>query len=50
MIRSQSRNPQNFLLDHNSLFDLLANSPEGYAETLKCWELDADGFVETMLE
>ncbi|PYH33878.1 catalase [Aspergillus neoniger CBS 115656] len=29
VIRSQSRNPQNFLLDHNSLFDLLANTPEG---------------------
>ena len=31
VIRSQARNPQNFLLDHNSLFDLLANTPEGYA-------------------
>lgn len=30
VIRSQYRNPQNFLLDHNSLFDLLANTPEGY--------------------
>ncbi|KOS43180.1 hypothetical protein ACN38_g5896 [Penicillium nordicum] len=29
VIRSQYRNPQNFLLDHNSLFDLLANTPEG---------------------
>ncbi|KAH8422403.1 catalase [Aspergillus melleus] len=29
VIRSQHRNPQNFLLDHNSLFDLLANTPEG---------------------
>ncbi|KAL2796187.1 catalase [Aspergillus keveii] len=29
VIRSQSRNPKNFLLDHNSLFDLLANTPEG---------------------
>ncbi|KAF7590032.1 hypothetical protein BBP40_003421 [Aspergillus hancockii] len=29
VIRSQARNPQNFLLDHNSLFDLLANTPEG---------------------
>ncbi|KAG2414122.1 hypothetical protein HFD88_003313 [Aspergillus terreus] len=28
VIRSQSRNPKNFLLDHNSLFDLLANTPE----------------------
>lgn len=39
VIRSQSRNPQNFLLDHNSLFDLLANSPEGCAvlsQTAKC--------------
>jgi catalase len=32
VIRSQYRNPQNFLLDHNSLFDLLANTPEGYEE------------------
>ncbi|OQE79247.1 hypothetical protein PENNAL_c0052G06993 [Penicillium nalgiovense] len=29
VIRSQSRNPKNFLLDYNSLFDLLANTPEG---------------------
>ncbi|KAF7713588.1 Catalase [Penicillium ucsense] len=29
VIRSQHRNPQNFLLDNNSLFDLLANTPEG---------------------
>ncbi|KAK7908708.1 hypothetical protein PG985_016011 [Apiospora marii] len=29
VIRSQSRNPQNFLLDMNSLFDLLACIPEG---------------------
>jgi catalase len=29
VIRSQYRNPQNFLLDQNSLFDLLANTPEG---------------------
>ncbi|EEP79991.1 hypothetical protein UREG_04833 [Uncinocarpus reesii 1704] len=29
VIRSQSRNPRNFLLDYNSLFDLLANTPEG---------------------
>lgn len=29
VIRSQYRNPQNFLLDHNSLFDLLGNTPEG---------------------
>ncbi|OKL58326.1 hypothetical protein UA08_06400 [Talaromyces atroroseus] len=29
VIRSQYRNPQNFLLDTNSLFDLLANTPEG---------------------
>ncbi|KAG8408134.1 hypothetical protein J3459_018148 [Metarhizium acridum] len=28
VIRSQSRNPQNFLLDHDALFDLLANTPE----------------------
>ncbi|KAF7139770.1 hypothetical protein CNMCM5793_008135 [Aspergillus hiratsukae] len=28
VIRSQYRNPTNFLLDYNSLFDLLANSPE----------------------
>ncbi|KAL1957204.1 hypothetical protein VTO42DRAFT_6238 [Malbranchea cinnamomea] len=28
VIRSQQRNPQNFLLDHNSLFDLLASTPE----------------------
>lgn len=48
VIRSQSRNPQNFLLDHNSLFDLLANNPEGYAETRRCLKLEADGFVETM--
>lgn len=29
VIRSQSRNPRNFLLDYNSLFDLLALTPEG---------------------
>jgi catalase len=29
VIRSQSRNPKNFLLDYDSLFDLLANTPEG---------------------
>ncbi|PGH13133.1 hypothetical protein AJ79_03840 [Helicocarpus griseus UAMH5409] len=29
VIRSQYRNPQNFLLDYNSLFDLLSNTPEG---------------------
>jgi catalase len=29
VIRSQSRSPKNFFLDYNSLFDLLANSPEG---------------------
>ncbi|CAG8184445.1 unnamed protein product [Penicillium nalgiovense] len=29
VIRSQYRNPHNFLLDHNSLFGLLANTPEG---------------------
>ncbi|KAF4277509.1 hypothetical protein KXV50_000010 [Aspergillus fumigatus] len=35
VIRSQYRNPQNFLLDHNSLFDLLANTPEGnHAKTM----------------
>lgn len=28
MIRSQQRNPANFLLDFNSLFDFLANVPE----------------------
>ncbi|CAJ2507620.1 Uu.00g088060.m01.CDS01 [Anthostomella pinea] len=28
VIRSQSRNPANFLLDMDSLFDLLANTPE----------------------
>jgi len=28
VIRSQSRNPQNFLLDYDALFDLLANTPE----------------------
>lgn len=28
MIRSQARNPSNFLLDHDALFDLLANTPE----------------------
>jgi len=28
VIRSQSRNPKNFLLDYNSLFDLLALTPE----------------------
>lgn len=28
VIRSQSRNPANFLLDHDALFDLLANTPE----------------------
>ncbi|CAG8908483.1 unnamed protein product [Penicillium egyptiacum] len=29
VIRSQYRNPKNFLVDYNSLFDLLANTPEG---------------------
>ncbi|RAL03161.1 catalase [Aspergillus ibericus CBS 121593] len=29
VIRSQYRNPQNFLLDHTALFDLLGNTPEG---------------------
>ncbi|OAL43436.1 heme-dependent catalase [Pyrenochaeta sp. DS3sAY3a] len=29
VIRSQSRNPKNFLLDYDALFDLLANTPEG---------------------
>ncbi|KAJ1327072.1 catalase [Microdochium nivale] len=29
VIRSQSRNPANFLLDFDALFDLLANTPEG---------------------
>lgn len=28
VIRSQSRNPQNFLLDYDALFDLLSNVPE----------------------
>ncbi|KAF8463078.1 catalase-like domain-containing protein [Kalaharituber pfeilii] len=28
VIRSQQRNPKNFLLDYNSLFDFLANVPE----------------------
>ncbi|EQK97700.1 catalase [Ophiocordyceps sinensis CO18] len=28
VIRSQYRNPSNFLLDHDALFDLLANTPE----------------------
>ncbi|VBB87229.1 CATP2 small subunit catalase encoded by the catP2 gene [Podospora comata] len=28
VIRSQSRNPRNFLLDYDALFDLLANTPE----------------------
>jgi catalase len=28
VIRSQNRNPTNFLLDHDALFDLLANTPE----------------------
>lgn len=28
VIRSQYRNPTNFLLDHDALFDLLANTPE----------------------
>jgi len=28
VIRSQSRNPRNFLLDFDALFDLLANTPE----------------------
>lgn len=30
VIRSQQRNPANFLLDYNSLFDFLANVPERY--------------------
>ena len=29
VIRSQSRRPDNFLLDYDSLFDLLACTPEG---------------------
>ncbi|MCJ1308514.1 hypothetical protein MMC25_002167 [Agyrium rufum] len=29
VIRSQARNPANFLLDYDALFDLLANTPEG---------------------
>ncbi|EKG22516.1 Catalase [Macrophomina phaseolina MS6] len=29
VIRSQARNPRNFLLDYDALFDLLANTPEG---------------------
>jgi len=29
VIRSQSRRPDNFLLDYNATFDLLANTPEG---------------------
>lgn len=29
VIRSQYRNPKNFLLDYDALFDLLANTPEG---------------------
>ncbi|TKA70222.1 hypothetical protein B0A49_06460 [Cryomyces minteri] len=29
VIRSQSRNPKNFLLDYDATFDLLANTPEG---------------------
>lgn len=29
VIRSQFRNPKNFLLDHDALFDLLGNTPEG---------------------
>ncbi|KAF2431659.1 heme-dependent catalase [Tothia fuscella] len=29
VIRSQSRNPANFLLDYDATFDLLANTPEG---------------------
>ncbi|GKT94337.1 LOW QUALITY PROTEIN: catalase [Colletotrichum tofieldiae] len=28
VIRSQSRNPQNFFFDWDALFDLLANTPE----------------------
>lgn len=29
VIRSQSRNPRNFLLDYDATFDLLGNTPEG---------------------
>lgn len=29
MIRSQARNPKNFLLDYDATFDLLGNTPEG---------------------
>lgn len=29
VIRSQYRNPKNFLLDYDALFDLLGNTPEG---------------------
>lgn len=31
VIRSQYRRPDNFLLDYNATFDLLGNTPEGYA-------------------
>ena len=31
VIRSQYRNPKNFLLDYDALFDLLACTPEGLA-------------------
>ncbi len=30
VIRSQARNPRNFLLDYDATFDLLACTPEGY--------------------
>jgi len=29
VIRSQARNPKNFLLDYDATFDLLGNTPEG---------------------
>ncbi len=32
VIRSQSRNPKNFLLDYDATFDLLACTPEGFVQ------------------
>ncbi|GKT66061.1 catalase [Colletotrichum tofieldiae] len=39
VIRSQSRNPQNFFFDWDALFDLLANTPE--ANYKPCTDLEA---------
>lgn len=46
VIRSQSRNPKNFLLDYDATFDLLACTPEGY-DILRLFTIQAYMTVET---